>query len=196
MSAASSASGTAPGNVDGEAVAITVFSDVKWWGRIELPLFFLYLRLRSNSLGDLRKLSFIHAARWSLIPQLAGNGGRPSLRLRHPFLYFESNFNGGWEEYIDAFSYVLHTGMSAFWRSSYGYPWALPPSPFKAYIKAHEYEASHFYSAYPQATATTVLAAKSLAPKVAQLRGKAQQMSAEQFAEAWQELLSETQEWL
>jgi hypothetical protein len=193
---ASSASGTASGNIDGEAIAITVFSNVKWWGRIELPLFFLYIRLRSNSLGDLKKLSFIHAARWSLISRLAANGGRRSTRLRHPLLYFESNFNGGWEEYIDAFSYVLHTGMSAFWRSSYGYPNALPPSPFKDYIKASQYEASHFYSAYPEATATTVLAALALAPKVRDLREQAPQMSAEQFADAWQQLLSESQAWL
>jgi hypothetical protein len=191
--AASSASGTALGNVDGEAVAITVFSNVKWWGRIELPLFFLYIRLRSSSLGDLKKLSFIHAARWSLVPRVPGNGGQPTTKLRHPLLYFESNFNGGWEEYIDAFSYVLHTGMSAFWGSSYGYPGALPPSPFKDYIRANQYKANHFYSAYPNATTTTVIAARELARRVKDLREREPHMSTDEFAHAWQELLSESQ---
>src|ERR1700733_5482444 len=88
--AASSASGTAAGNIDGEAVAITVFSTVKWWGRIELPLFFWYIRMRSGSLGDLKKLSFIHAAHWSLVRRLPGNGNRPQKKLRRALLYFES----------------------------------------------------------------------------------------------------------
>jgi hypothetical protein len=192
-SAASSASGTGAGNIDGEAVAITVFSTVKWWGRIELPLFFLFIRLRSSSLGDLKKLSFIHAARWSLVRWLPGNGGQPPRKLRHAHLYFESNFNGGWEEYIDAFSYVLTRGMWAFWGSSYGFPNALPPSPFKDYIRRNEYEANHFYSAYPATTTTTIVAALELAPRLDALRQKAPDMSAEEFAHAWRGLLSGSQ---
>ena len=105
------ASGTSIRNVDGEAVSITVFSTVKSWGLLELPLFFLFVRLRKNSLNTLKELSFIHAARWSLLRRLPANGDQPEIRLRFPHLYFESNFNGGWEEYIDAFSYVLTTGM-------------------------------------------------------------------------------------
>jgi hypothetical protein len=191
--AASASSGTAAGNIDGDAVAITVFSTVKRWGLLELPIFFLYIRLRSSSLGDLRKLSFIHAARWSLLRSLPGNGGQPARKLRYPHLYFESNFNGGWEEYIDAFSYVLTRGMAMFWGSSYGFPKALPPSPFKDYIRRNQYEANHFYSAYPDATSTTVLAALELAPKVDALIAQAPAMSAEAFAAAWRALLSGTQ---
>jgi len=51
-------------NVDGRAVALTVFSWVKWWGRIELPLLFLFIRRGRGSLATLKQLSFIHAARW------------------------------------------------------------------------------------------------------------------------------------
>src|SRR5919112_3752608 len=95
-------------NVDGRAVALTVFSSVKWWGRVELPLFFLFIRRGRNSLGTLKQLSFIHAARWSLVWRIPYNGPpQPRTRFRYPRLFFESNFNGGWEEYIDAFSYVL-----------------------------------------------------------------------------------------
>jgi hypothetical protein len=190
---ASAASGTAAGNIDGEAVAITVFSTVKWWGRIELPLFFLYIRLRSSSLGTLKQLSFIHAARWSLVERLPGNGSVPERTLRYPHLYFESNFNGGWEEYIDAFSYVLTTGMAAFWGSSFGFPMALPPSPFKEYIRRNQYEANHFYSAYPGATTTTVLSALELAPRIEALRKQASRMSGEEFSRAWRRLVSDSQ---
>ena len=40
LSATPAGAGTDDDNVDGQAVAITVFSAVRWWGRIELPLFF------------------------------------------------------------------------------------------------------------------------------------------------------------
>lgn len=163
------------------------------WGLAELPIFILFIKRGKNSLNTLKRLSFIHAARWSIIRKLPANGNYPETKLRFPRLYFESNFNGGWEEYIDAFSYTLTLGMWAFWGSSYGFPGALPPSPFKAYIRRNEYVAGHYYSAYPDATATMVLAALTLSPKVSQLRAGANTMSPDEFAEAWTQFLNESQ---
>ena len=71
------ASGTSGRNVDGEAVALTVFSTVRSWGLLELPLLFLFIRRGRGALKDLKQLSFIHAARWSLVRRLPGNGGQP-----------------------------------------------------------------------------------------------------------------------
>ena len=171
-----------------------MFSTVRWWGRIELPLFFTYVRLRPGVLDSLRKLSFIQSARWSLITRLPDNGQPPSQRkLHYPHLYFESNFNGGWEEYIDAFAYVLGFGMRCAWGSSYGFPGPLPSGPFKAYIKENALPASHYYSAYPDATATTVLAALEVTPRLAELRLHAPAMTPEEFAAAWRRFLTETQ---
>jgi hypothetical protein len=181
-------------SVHGAAVALTVFSTVRWWGRLELPLFFLYIRLRRGSLGTLKRLSFIHSARWAIIDNLPYNGSpQPKRELRYRHLFFESNFNGGWEEYIDAFSYVLRTGMWALWGSSYGFPGALPSGPFKSYIRANELPASHYYSAYPEATATTVLAALEVEPKIVALRERAGDMSSEEFASAWRDLVTDVQ---
>jgi hypothetical protein len=189
----SAASGTSAKNVDGDAVAITVLSAMRQWGLLELPLLFFFIRRSQNSLKTLKQLSFIQAARWSIIRRLPANGSYPETQLRFPLLYFESNFNGGWEEYIDAFSYTLTTGMFGFWGSSYGFPGALPASEFKDYIRRNEYEAGHYYSAYPDGTATTVLAALGLQPKVAALRTAADQMTAEQFAQAWSDFLRDEQ---
>ena len=187
------ATGTKSRNVDGQAIAITVFSTVKWWGRVFLPLVFLYARLFPKSRGTLGKLSFIHFARWTLIKRIPDNG-QPKVALRHPHLYFESNFNGGWEEYIDAFSYILTNGMKAFWGSSYGFPQPLPTGPFKRYIRRNELEASHFYSAYPQGTTTMVLAALALEEQLAPLRRRAASLDDGAFAAAWQQFLGEQQE--
>jgi hypothetical protein len=183
-------------DADGVALALTVMSAVKWWGLVELPLFFAYIRLRRSSLAQLKRLSFIHAARWSLVRRLPANGRLPEFRFRYPRLYFESNFNGGWEEYIDAFSYVLTSGMWGFWGSSYGFPKAVPPGPFKEYIRENAHPTSHYYSAYPEATATMVLGSLQLEPKVRELHERAAGMSPEEFARAWQALLTESQQWL
>lgn len=193
-SAPTTATGTRGGNVDGQAIAITVFSTVKWWGRVVLPFVFVAPKVAPKTLTTLQRLSFIHFARWSLITQIPHNGApQPDVKLRYPHLYFESNFNGGWEEYIDAFSHILTTGMWTFWGSSYGFPKALPTGPFKAYIKANEMEASHFYSAYPEATTTEITQAIELDPMVAELRERAERMSPDQFATAFTELMTKAQ---
>ncbi len=173
------ATGTDPRNVDGQAICITVFSAVKWWGRLWLPLVFLYARLVPSAHSTLAKLSFIHFARWTLVRRLSGK------RLRHPQLFFESNFNGGWQEYIDAFSHILTRGMTLFWGSSYGFPKPLPTGQFKKYIQRHELVASHFYSAYPEATTTIVLSALDLDRELRAFCERTSGMPADAFARAW-----------
>lgn len=188
------ATGTAPRNVDGQAIAITVFSSVNWLGRLWLPLVFLYTRLFPKAAGTLGRLSFIHFARWTLVRRIPYNG--PPQRketLSYPRLFFESNFNGGWQEYIDAFSHILTTGMKAFWGTSYGFPQPLPTGPFKEYIKENELVASHFYSAYPEATTTMVLAALKLAPEFEAFKRQNADKPAVDFAAAWQEFLTQVQ---
>jgi len=186
------ATGTEARNVDGQAIAITVFSTVKWWGRIWLPLVFLYARLVPKSRGTLAKLSFIHFARWTLVKRIPDNG-QPKVRLHYQHLYFESNFNGGWEEYIDAFSYILTSGMKLFWGSSYGFPQPLPTGPFKDYIRRNEIEAAHFYSAYPQGTTTMVNASLDLQAKFEPLRAQAAQMDDLAFVTAWRSFVTDVQ---
>lgn len=185
------ATGTASRNVDGQAIAITVFSAVKWWGRVWLRLVFLFARLVPSSGGDLVRLSFIHFARWSFVHRLPpGSSGQ---KLRYPHLFFESNFNGGWEEYIDAFSHVLTRGMKFFWGSSYGFPKPLPTAPFKRYIRRNEIEASHFYSAYPRATVTMVLSALDLEGRLEELKQETEGVDPDAFARAWRDFLTKAQ---
>jgi len=188
------ATGTAPRNVDGRAIAITVFSTLRWWGRAWLPVLFTSFGVAPRLLRVLRRLSFIHFARWAIVREIPFNGlPQPQVPLRYPHLLFESNFNDGWEEYIDAFSYVLTRGMGLFWGSSYGFPGALPTGPFKDYIRRNEVEASHYYSAYPSATTTMVLAALQLEPKVAKLSARSKNMSPEEFNRAWRRFLTDVQ---
>lgn len=141
-------------NVAGQTTAITTLSVVRWWGRLWLPVLFALTRRFPALTAKLRELSFISFARWCLISELPFNGA-PQKPLPRPLLFFESNFNGAWDEYIEAFSDRLATGMRAFWGSSEGFPGALPVGPFKAYIRGNETMADHFYAAY-DATSTQV----------------------------------------
>lgn len=191
------ATGTASRNVDGQAIAITVFSTIKLWGRAFLPLLFLVTRKVPKLTVTLRQLSFIHFARWTVIRQLPYNGPpQRKGKLRYPHMYFESNFNGGWEEYIDAFSHILTRGMTAFWGSSYGFPKPLPTSPFKAYIQINETEADHYYSAYPEATSTMIQRSLVLDDRLAKLRRDAARMEPEAFAAAYHAFLTDVQQCL
>ncbi|MGI8728993.1 MAG: hypothetical protein ACR2LK_03220 [Solirubrobacteraceae bacterium] len=181
-------------NVDGQVIALTAFSTVKWWGRAFLPILFAVTKRVPKLTEPLVRLSFIHFARWTLVKAIPHNGAsQPRQKLNHPHMYFESNFNGGWEEYIDAFSHILTRGMAFFWGSSYGFPKALPAGPFKAYIKENEVANSHYHCAYPQATVTMVKAALELDEKLAALKRDAKSMDPAAFAAAYSRLLTDAQ---
>ncbi len=181
-------------NVLGRASALTVMSAVKprWVGLLRV-LFFVGTHVPAL-LGTLRKLSFIHFARWTIVREIP-TGGPPERRerLRHTYLFFESNYNGTWSQYIDAFSYVVPQHIEAIWKSSYGFPGAVPAHPLKDYIVAHEYPAEHYYSAYPEASTTMVLSALEVRRNLDQLRQRAGSMSPEAFDEAYKQLLTDNQ---
>src|SRR2546421_61919 len=55
--------------------------------------------------------------------------------------------------------------MRLIWGSSFGFPGAKPVGLFKRYITHNQFEADHFYSAYPEATTTMVSSALALSQK-------------------------------
>ncbi|MDQ3647572.1 MAG: hypothetical protein M3433_03120 [Actinomycetota bacterium] len=180
-------------NVLGRASALTVMSAVKpLWVPLLKLLFFVGTHVPAL-LRTLRKLSFIHFARWTLVDEIPTGGSGERERLRHTYLFFESNYNGTWSQYIDAFSYVVPQHIEAIWKSSYGFSGAVPAHPFKKYITAHEYTAEHYYSAYPEASATMVLSALELRHNLDRLRRNAFSMSPDEFDETWRRFLTDNQ---
>jgi hypothetical protein len=138
----------------GRARALTVISPLP---RVWAPLLKLVLRLKRMQGPDpaLLRMSVIHAAHWVVIDRFPGE---PRKR-RYAYLLFVSNFNGSWREYIDAFATAVPGRMSVIWGTSYGFPGPRPPVPFVNYIERNQRTPSHFYSAYPQASATEVASA-------------------------------------
>jgi hypothetical protein len=184
----------ARGNVDGRATAITVLTPMRWWGPPLLRMLFGLTSLTGLGLGTLRRLSFIHYARWTIIDRLPAEGPREP--LNHSYLFFESNFNGTWDQYIDAFAEVVPKRMRVIWGSSFGFPGPLPTGPFKDYIRRNEFVADHYYSAYPEATTTMVVSSVELEGRLREFVDRSARMDATEFKRAYDRLLTSVQRYL
>jgi hypothetical protein len=185
-----------PRNLCGVARALTTCSAMGWFGVVRLRCFF-WVRyhvppFRRWEAKPLVKLSFIHFAQWAMIDRLPGNDGMDDERLRPRYLLFLTNFNGGFDPYIDAFSYVIGFRMKMIWGSGPGFPGPKPATRFMDYIHRQEFPALHFYSAYPDATATQVCEALEVAERFDDFVAAADD-DAFAFADAWAALMTEIQ---
>lgn len=181
------------GNACGRAHALTVMSPLRP-GWVRFVRFYFGVGRRLPILGArLRRLSFIHFARWTLIDRLPPDPTAQPERLRSTYLLFESNFNGSWSQYIDAFAYVIPGRMRLVWGSSWGFPGPVPAGPFKAYIRRNEFPASHFYSAYPEASVTMIRSALELERRVTRFARDGRGLDPGGFETAFNELLADVQ---
>jgi hypothetical protein len=172
----------------GRARALTVISPLpRFWS----PLLKLALRYKRFQGPDptLQRLSLIHAAHWVVIDRFPGE----PRRRRYAYLLFLSNFNGSWREYIDAFATAIPKRMAILWGTSYGFPGAQPPTPFVNYIERGQLAPNHFYSAYPQASATEVASALRVQERFHADVVPATGRDAEGFAKAWDAFVTEVQ---
>jgi hypothetical protein len=170
-------------NVEGKATAITVVTPVKPLGRLLLPLTFWAGRHLTFTLKKLQQLSFIHYARWALIRGFPDGDGGES--MAHPYLFFESNFNGTWDQYIDAFSAVLYDGLDKIWRWSEKYPGSRPVTGFKQYIDLVQFDTDYYFNAYPHATTNDVKASFKANDALTEFAKTSQSLSPAEFEKAW-----------
>jgi hypothetical protein len=142
-------------NINGKAYAMNTISPMKPWKTWIVRGFFVILGLVKPLRSGLVNLSFIHFARWVIVPRRRFprlSKQQPKEHLQYDYLLFFSNFNGTWNQYIDAFSAVLSTGLNAIWRWSEKFPGAMPVTPFKNYIVRVQFETDYYYDADAQGT--------------------------------------------
>jgi hypothetical protein len=178
-------------NVEGKATAITVLTPVKRRGPLLLAVVFWIGRHVTWTLKKLNMLSFIHYARWAKVPRFPDDGRGE--RLNYTYLFFESNFNGTWDQYIDAFSQVVPTRMKLIWATSYGFPGPKPVERFKKYIRHNEYVANHYWSAYPEATTTEIISAARVAAALDAFKRRSHHLEPEAFKAAYDSFLTSVQ---
>jgi hypothetical protein len=185
-------------NINGKAYAMNAITPMKPWRTWVLRVVFagLGILFRLFPSGGLKELSFIHFARWVIVPhrkfpRVAGE--QPRENLQYDYLFFFSNFNGTWNQYIDAFSAVLGPGLNAIWRWSEKYPGAVPVTPFKDYIALVQFETDYYYDAYPHATTNDVKAAHRVKAALDELSAPGPNVSADEFAKSYLQFLTKVQ---
>ncbi len=183
-------------NIHGKAYAMNTVSPMKPWKTYILRLFFFIWR-HYKPLGDgLVQLSFIHFARWVIVPRYAFprlSEQQPKDNLRYDYLFFFSNFNGTWNQYIDAFSAVLFFGLNKIWRWSEKFPGSVPVTPFKDFIVRGQVETDYYYTAYPHATTNDVKAAHRVQAALEDFARQTEGVTTAKFADAYLQFLVSVQ---
>lgn len=183
-------------NINGKAYAMNAITPMKPWKTPILKLAFFALGAIKPLQNDLKNLSFIHFARWVVIgrdrfPRLSEK--QPAEELQYDYLLFFSNFNGTWNQYIDAFSAVLFKGLDLIWRWSEKYPGSRPVTAFKRYISLVQFDTDYYFNVYPRASTNDVKAALRVQDALDQFAAGSQSLSPAEFEKAWTEFLVRVQ---
>jgi hypothetical protein len=183
-------------NINGKTYAMTAITPMKPWKTPILRLVFFILGHVKPLQKKLVDLSFIHFARWVVVPRrgfprLAES--QPEEHLTYDYLLFFSNFNGTWNQYIDAFADVLADGLNLIWRWSDKFPGARPVTAFKRYIALVQFDTDYYYTAYPRATTNDVKAAHRVCSALEDLGRNSKEMTPAQFNGAYLQFLMKVQ---
>ncbi|HEX3470395.1 MAG TPA: hypothetical protein VHT28_04345 [Silvibacterium sp.] len=175
-------------NINGKVYAMNAITPMKPWKTWILRLLFAVLGRFKSKQADLINLSFIEFARWVILPRhqfpFLGKGQEKE-DLQYDYLLFFSNFNGTWNQYIDAFSAVLSSGLNMIWRWSEKFPGSVPVTLFKEYIARMQFDTDYYYTAYPHATANDVKSAHVVQAALDNLVQQSPNLDAQQFASAY-----------
>ena len=133
------------------------------------------------------QFNFIKFVRWSIVRELDGE------RLHYPYLFFESNFDGPWQHYIDAFAYVIPTDIRVTWGRGPGFPAPPPAEPLKAWIAQNSMEGGTYYCAHAEDSTRMVKNALTVHERLEALRRDADRLGPEQFKAEWERFLADVQ---
>lgn len=151
-------------NVAGKAYGMNVVTPMQP-GRTWINRFlFMVSRSLPSTLSGLLGLSLIHFARWVMIRRDQWpDRGQGQQDLQNDYMLFCSNFNGTWDQYIDAFADGIPGGLDTFWYSSTKYPNSIPITPFKNYIRDNQVDTNYYYNATPGSAQRDIKLALALA---------------------------------
>lgn len=177
-------------NLAGKAYAMNVVTPMRPSVTWINTFLFMLSRALPATLAGLLGLGFIHFARWVMIrrdqwPQL----GQPPAKLSNDYMLFVSNFNGTWDQYIDAFADGIPGGLDLFWYSSTKYPNSIPITPFKTYIRANQIDTNYYYNATPGSGQRDIKLALKLSHALAAIAAKAGELGDAALAAAFERVL-------
>ncbi len=183
-------------NINGKLYAMNAITPMRPWKALIVRVLLFVLGAWKSSQKPLVDLSFIEFARWVIIPRhrfpFMGSGQQKE-NLTYDYLLFFSNFNGTWNQYIDAFADVLSDRLNLVWRWSEKFPGSVPVTPFKQYIASVQFDTDYYYVAYPHATANDVKSAHIVQSSLDSLSETAAQCSPSEFANAYLQFVLQVQ---
>jgi hypothetical protein len=173
-------------NVAGKAYVMNVVTPMRpsltWINRLS----FMYSRAVPSTLKGLLGLSFIHFGRWAIVKRKQWpDYGQGRQKLQNDYLLFSSNFNGTWDQYLDAFSDGIPTGVDSYWISSTKFPHSIPSTPFKDYIRVNQVDTDYYYNATPGAAQTDIKAALRVRRAIRALAQEHDSLTPEEFQKAY-----------
>jgi hypothetical protein len=186
-------------NVAGKAYAMNVLTPIKPRYTGLQHLIFWISHAAPSQLAGLLGLKFIHFARWVVIrrkdwPRVSPDQPKPDAGLQNDYMLFLSNFNGTWDQYIDAFADGIPTGLDFLWYTSTKYPHSIPIAMFKQYISANQIQTNYYYNATPGAAQRDIKQALQLRDALGKLEDEHKKGDPEAFLQAYHRVLAERQQ--
>jgi len=188
VAAAPATAPTKPGNTIGRMTGLTLFTPVRaQWSPVAKSAFWLgrYIPMAQK---HILQFNFIHYVRWTHVKKLPDGQ-----KLNYTYLFFESNFDGPWQHYIDAFAYVIPNDIRFVWGRGIHFPYPPPAEPLKAWIARNSMEGGHYYCAYPHASTRMCKGALEVRGAFQKLRADAERQSPEEFKAAYERFLADHQ---
>jgi len=175
-------------NVAGKAYGMNVLTPMWPWMTWVNRLLFMAARVFPTGLVGLLGLSFIHFARWTIITRDQWPKLDPEIapqKLANDYMLFCSNFNGTWDQYIDAFSDGIPGGLDLFWYSTTNYTHSIPITPFKNFIRLNQVDTNYYYNSVPGVAQWDVKAALRLRQALIELAETHAKSSPAEFQKAY-----------
>jgi hypothetical protein len=177
-----------PGNTIGRLTGLTLFTPVRpQWLPVAKSAFWLG-KWVPMAQKHILQFEFIHFVRWTHVDKLPDGQ-----KLKYTHLFFESNFDGPWQHYIDAFAYCIPNDIRLVWGRGINFPAPPPAEPLKAWIARNSMEGGTYYCAYPEASTRMVKGALEVSSRLDALRAGAASMTPEQFEAAYSRFLADVQ---
>ena len=185
-------------NVAGKSYAMNTLTPLKWYTAWINKVIFRGARLPvfSRALNGLITLSLIQYSKWAIVkptqfPRL--HPSQPKENLKYSYMFFFSNFNGSWEQYVDSFHMAIPSGLDLFWRKNLRYPRSVPLHHFHAYINYNQIWTGHYYNAYPSASSNDVKAAMKIKSRLRDFVEISKDATPDEFMTKYNALLNDVQ---
>jgi hypothetical protein len=183
-----------PGNRLGRIFCLTLFTPIRPQWVPVLRFGFWIAKWIPLAAKHVLQFNFIQFVRWTIVSDLHYNGPPQKRdRLNYAYLFFESNFDGPWQHYIDAFAYCIPADIRFVWGRGPHFPGPPPAEPLKRWIARNSMEGGTYYFAYPQASTRMVKSAIVVRERLQQLVADSAHLNAADFKARYEQFLSDCQ---